>query len=142
MPTRAEYRNAAEEHLGGGIACHLSGSYLSAHYLFGHAVECILRAYGATEDRTHDLRREFASSTYELVLPVGRKEALVGAFEEVALRWRSPDRFEDATSLIRRLNRIGATKNVKGDKLKTHSARMSEAAATVVELGLERWTPR
>lgn len=139
MPSRAEYRNAAEEHLRGGIACHQAGAYNSAHYLFGHSVECIIRAFGASEDRVHNLRRQLEISGYENIVPSNRQQEFTTMFQEIESRWRSPDRFEDAGLLTRNLNRRGVTIGVKGDKLKENSARMLTAAQTVVGLGVERW---
>jgi hypothetical protein len=140
MPSRLDYRDAAREHLQAAERSRASGNFVSAHYLFGLAVECILYAYGGVFDQGHNLQRQYRSSTYDSIVPDSDKQEISVAFSDVQVRWSSADRYESPSSLIRKLNVRGVSYNVKGDKLKLNCAQMSSAVKSLVDLGISSWT--
>jgi hypothetical protein len=140
MASRADFRDAASEHLKAGILCHDHGGYISAHYLFGLAVECILQAHGGIKDRSHNIQRQYSSSTFESIIPADERWPISLALNEIELRWRNRERYDSPRSLTKKLNDRGASYNKKGDKLKQSSATMKDAARAIVNLGVRTWS--
>jgi hypothetical protein len=120
-----EYREAASEHLGAAIHCHFQGSYLTCHYLCGLAVECILRAYrwkiDPLWDGRHILPILFKESQLDSHLSADEAETVSASFIIVSVRWSNSHRFTSPSKLAKYLNQIGATRNIRGDKLKANS---------------------
>jgi hypothetical protein len=139
----AEYRLAAEEHLSGAIQCHLSGDYLTCHYLCGLAVECMLRAYrwaiDSNWDGRHVLPRLYKESGFDELVSEKDAERMAASFSTITSRWSNNHRYTSPSKLAKYLNEIGATRNVKGDKLKRNSGEMYDAAEYIVGLGKNRW---
>jgi len=140
MPSRQSYCEAAGEHLAAADSSHAGGSYATAHYLYGLAVECILYAHGADFDRRHNLQRQYRSSNYDDIVPDDQKQDIATALSEVQLRWLSSDRYEGPRSLVKQLNARRVSYNVRGSKLKENSAQLGNAARTLVELGVKSWS--
>ena len=140
MASRADFRDAAGEHLRTGIGLHDHGRYISAHYLFGLAVECILQAHGGVKDQRHNIQRQYTSATYESIIPDGERGPIALALNEIESRWRSRERYESPRSLPKKLNDRGASYNKKGDKLKQNSAAMKNASYVIVDLGVRTWS--
>ena len=139
----AEYRAAAEEHLAAAAQCHVAGLHLTAHCLSGLAVECILRAYrwrlDDSWDGRHVLVRLYKAAQYDRIVPRASVEEATAKFGVIVDRWSNDHRYASPAKLLRRLNALDALRNAKGDKLKRNSREMYDAAAFIVELGLERW---
>lgn len=140
MSSRQDYRDAAKEHLDAADQSQNAGLYVSAHYLFGLAAECILYAYGAVFDQKHNLQRQFGSSTYDSIVPEKDRQDIAAALLDVQLRWRSADRYESPSSLTKKLNARGVSHNVKGNKVRANSAQMSATVHLLVDLGVTAWT--
>lgn len=60
-------------------------------------------------------------------------------FGTITIRWANDHRYASPAKLEKFLNDIGATKNVKGDKLKRNSTEMYDAAEYIVGLGINKW---
>lgn len=138
-----EYRLAAEEHLSAAAQCHLSGDYLACHYLCGLAVECMLRAYrwkiDVSWDGRHVLPRLYKESRFDALVTERERSKMAESFSIVASRWSNNHRFASPAKLAKFLNEIGATHNVKGDKLKEHRSDIYDAAEYIVGLGKIKW---
>lgn len=63
-------------------------------------------------------------------------------FAELSRRWSNAHRYTSEGKLLKHLNAIGATTNVKGDKLKENSRIMTEAANFIVGTGNTKWDSR
>jgi len=142
----AEYRLAAPEMLEGAILADGAGKYIASHYLSGLAVECTLRAYRWRIDTSWDgrhvlLRLAKAARFYEVV-PDTARETFQTHFGEIARRWANDHRYSSASKLEKYLNSIGATVNVKGNKLKENSRVMTEGAHFIVSIGESQWNRR
>jgi hypothetical protein len=139
----AEYRLAAEEHLSGAVKCHLYGDYLTCHYLCGLAVECMLRAYrwtiDASWDGRHVLPRLYKESRFDALVSDKEAGRMAASFTVITSRWSNDHRFASPSKLEKFLNEIGATHNVRGDKLKRNSSEMYDAAEYIVGLGKNKW---
>jgi hypothetical protein len=138
-----EYRLAAEEHLSAAAQCHLSGDYLTCHYLSGLAVECMLRAYrwriDGSWDGRHVLPKLYRESRFDALVSKTEYSRMADSFSLITSRWSNGHRFTSPAKLARYLNEIGATHNIKGDKLKRHSSEIFEAAEYIVGLGVNKW---
>lgn len=138
-----EYRMAAEEHLAAAGHCHLNGNYLTCHYLCGLAVECILRAYrwrrDSAWDGRHVLPRLYKESGFDHFVASGQIDVMATNMTVVTTRWSNSHRYASRAKLLRHLNDVEATVNVRGDKLKKNSAEMYDAAVYVVQLGMRKW---
>ena len=138
-----EYTLASEEHLSAAIQCHLSGNYHTCHYLCGLAVECMLRAYrwriDASWDGRHLLPKLYKESHFDALVSEKEHEKMSESFSVVASRWSNTHRFTSPAKLEKYLNEIGATLNVKGDKLKKNSSDMYDASEYIVGLGKNKW---
>ena len=139
----AEYRAAAEEHLQAAFFCYQKGGHLACHYLCGLAVECILRAYrwqiDTSFDGRHVLPQLYLAADFDRIVPQPLVKSTALAFDTIFERWSYTHRYASPAKLLKHLNGIRATSNVKGDKLKNNSARMYEATELIVGLGNEKW---
>jgi HEPN domain-containing protein len=155
--TGEEYYRAGIERMRQARAVHASGtSYALAMYASGLAVECMLRAFRWTKDRSfegrHDLEDLLKSSE---LLSINEKRsrdkeisedekrqsslALRASMSEVIALWHNNLRFAPETSLRAYLRAKGRLHGVKGNALKKNSTDLLNAAQTVVDRGQVLW---
>lgn len=142
------YIAAAREHMDAAVTLYEEQveqrNYALAHYLAGLAVECTLRAYLSRItndfDRVHDLYHLYKASQFYNVVRVERAEAVSAALSEMAIQWNSNHRFGSEAALRTHLKSLGMDRGIKGDFLKERTNRMINAAFTVVNIGVLRWT--
>lgn len=139
----AEYRAAAEDHLRAAGVCHRDGNYVTCHYLCGLCVECILRAYrwkvNGDWDGRHVLPKLYREAKFDELITSKQIEEMADRFGTITSRWANNHRYTSQTKLQRHLNDIGATINVKGDKLKQNSQEMYDAAEFIFGIGKTKW---
>jgi hypothetical protein len=138
-----EYRAAAEEHLKAASDCRLNGDHLTSHYLSGLAVECILRAYRWKIDSEwsgrHVLPKLYWEAKFDGLVADSEREEMAEKFGTITSRWSNNHRYASPSKLVKLLNDVGPTKNVKGDKLKKNSQEMYDAAEFIVGIGKRKW---
>ena len=141
----AEYRLAAKETLDAALVAHDAGHFVVAHYLSGLSVECILRAYrwriDGSWDGRHVLLRLAKSARFYEIVSERAQERFDDHFNEVVRRWSNDHRYASEDKLVKYLNSIEVTTNVKGSKPKENSRVMTEAAHYIVALGTAKWNP-
>jgi HEPN domain-containing protein len=142
----ADYREAAVNNLEAAVSAHELGLYVVSHYLSGLAVECLLRAYrwriDPKWDGRHNLARLLLESGLNQIVSAAAQDEFAKHFTEVARRWRSEHRYSSNAKMIRFLNDLHATVNVKGDKLKENSRIMLSAANYLLGLSERKWNQR
>jgi len=134
----SDYKNSAEENLQAANLCR-EGSYVASHYLSGLAAECILRAYRWRIDPSwhgrHALPRLYKAARFDHLLSSAERLS----FDLLVTRWSNEHRYFSSQQLTRFLNQIGATHNVRGDKLKDNARQMYNAAEAIVRTGVAKW---
>jgi HEPN domain-containing protein len=155
--TGDEYYRAGTERMRQAREIHNSGtSYALAMYTSGLAVECMLRAFRWMKDRSfegrHDLE-DLLKSSELLTINEERSRhkdssedekrrssiALRASMSEVVALWHNNLRFAPEITLRSFLRTKGRLHGVKGNPLKKNSAKLLNAAQTVVDRGVVLW---
>jgi HEPN domain-containing protein len=158
--TDEEYFRAGIERMRQAREIHdSSGNFALAMYTSGLAVECILRAFRWSKDKSFEGRHDLedllkASDLLRINERRSQKRgisederrqssiALRAAMNEVVVLLHNNLRFAPESSLRAFLNRIGRLQGVKGDALKKNSTDLLNAAQMVVDRGVTLWTLR
>ena len=139
----AEYLAAAKDSLDAAGKLHREGLYTTAHYLCGLSVECILRAYRwklqTPWDGRHNIQLLFKESQFDQLIPSKRYKEFDEAFQYVVLSWSNSHRYMSAPRLEKYLNTASMIRNIRGHKIKAHSAQMLSYTLTIVDLGVAKW---
>ena len=143
VSTAKTYREAALENLARAQRYFLSEDYFLAHYLFGLAVECHLRAWlrrktDAFESR-HDLRVLATESGFYDALSAAQEDTFALTFGKLNVRWRSNHRYYSEKQFSDYMNEIRAEWNTAGDKMKNRCRTVRELAESVINTGEARW---
>ncbi|HKP94879.1 MAG TPA: hypothetical protein VJ385_03885 [Fibrobacteria bacterium] len=140
-----EYYEASHERLRAGIALHQNSEYSSSIYLFGVAIECILRAYITADskefDEKHVLPRLFTSSGIENLVDDKIRQKMAAAMGNVWARWKNDFRYASRRK-IEGIYRKSNLPKPKGDFLKENSRIILDAASLIVTKGIEKWPKR
>jgi len=143
LPTAETYRNAAKEHLLRAQKCFDQKEYFLAHYLFGLAVECHLRAYlRRTTDQFkswHDLAELAKESGFYSIIPRDRENDFSTKLSTLNLRWRSNHRYYSERQFLDYMTSIKAEFNIKGEREKNLARTMLNAAYEVINQGEAKW---
>jgi hypothetical protein len=135
---------------------HGGAAFALAMYSGGLAVECLLRAFPWTEDRSfegrHDLSDLLKASRFltideDYLRRRGASEQAIhesasklkAAMNDVVALWHNNLRFASEASLKTILNRVGRLQGVKGDPLRNNARALLEAAQDVVDRGVTLW---
>jgi hypothetical protein len=156
--TAEEYYRAGMERMRQARLLHESKeNYALAMYCSGLAVECILRAFRWTKDRSFEGRHDLedllkASGLLQLHEDRARRRGvseqeivrstieLRAAMSEVSALWHNNLRFASEARLHAFLKRIDRLRGIKGDALKKNSLDLLNAAQVIVNQGVMLWT--
>jgi hypothetical protein len=153
-----DYYKAAVERMKQAEAVYQDGqSFALAMYCGGLAVECLLRAFRWSRDRTFEGRHNLD----ELLKASGllatndehlrhKKKVLDGeirddsvklraAMNRVIILWHNNLRFASEARLKRFLREINCLRGIKGDPCKKNAFDLIEAAGTIIAQGIVLW---
>lgn len=141
--TAQTYRDAAKEHLLRAQDNFDREEYFLAHYLFGLAVECHLRAYlrRATNvfDSGHDLRDLAAEADFYAIVPRNQASEFSKKFTTLNLRWRSNHRYYSERQFLDYMTEIKAEFNVPGNRWKNLTRTVQNLAYIIINQGEAKW---
>ena len=146
LSTAQTYRDAAKEHLRRAQDLFDNADYFLAHYLFGLAVECHLRAYlrRATSvfDSGHDLRDLAAESGFYDIVPRTQVDEFSRRFSLLNLRWRSNQRYSSERQLWGYMSDIKADFGMAGNSSKNQVRTVRNLAHVIINQGEAKWDSR
>ncbi len=147
MPSTAQtYRDAAKEHLLRAQESFDDEGYFLAHYLFGLAVECHLRAYlrriTNQFDSGHDLRDLAKEARFFDIVPRNQADNFSEKFALLNLRWRSNQRYYSERQFLDYMTDIKAEFNVRGQRWQNLARTVLNLDYDVINQGEAKWNSR
>jgi HEPN domain-containing protein len=144
MPSTAQtYRDAAKENLLRAQESFDDENYFLAHYLFGLAVECHLRAYLRKKthifDSGHDLRDLANESGFYDIVPADQADEFAKKFAILNLRWRSNHRYYSERQFLDYMAEIKAEFNRPGNRWKNLARAVQNRAYDIINQGEAKW---
>ena len=142
--TAETYREAAKDRIRVARALYKVRHYVTAHYLAGVAVECLLRAYRFRRnpefDSRHDLWALYRDSGIRGAVEARHLFRLTDLLGTVAFQWNNTHRYRSEKQFQRFLKQIGADRGIRGDFVKENARRVVAAAEEFIETGVDSWT--
>ncbi len=144
MPSTAQtYRDAARENLLRAQENFDQENYFLAHFLFGLAVECHLRAYLRKKtsifDSGHDLRDLANASGFYDIVPKDQADEFARKFATLNLRGRSNHRYYSERQFLDYMTEIKAGFNLSGNRWKNLARTVQNPAYDIVNQGEAKW---
>ena len=141
--TAQTYYDAAQENLLRAQENFDREEYFLAHYLFGLAVECHLRAYLRKKtnifDSGHDLRELAEESDFYTIVPKDQLTEFSRKFAILNLRWRSNHRYYSERQFLDYMTEIKAGFNLPGNRWKNFTRTVQNLAYEIVNQGEAKW---
>ena len=138
-----QYMDASLERIETARRLFEARDYVSAIYLAGLAVECMLRAYRTREeaefDSRHDLQDLFKKSTILEFVPQGATREFGEHFGQVWSRWKNDYRFASKERLKVQFKRLKLDRGIKGDYLKENCRIVIDSAFAIITVGGQHW---
>ena len=144
--TAQTYRDAAIENLARAQDNFERERYFLAHYLFGLAVECHLRAYLRKRtnvfDSGHDLRDLAKEADFYAIVPTERVDEFSRKFVILNLRWRSNHRYYSERQFLDYMTEIKAEFSISGNRWKNLARTVQNLAYEIINQGETKWNSK